>query len=217
MAVMTYGIDIDTSTEAAGSYGNWLRLSKIQALRQILADRRYTPPPTMADINNIKLRSGLHVGGISESTEEEIDLNSLPKPTSNPTPTSRPSLRMPRFRVGTDPIAHRKMLLKEPTQHEQVKTPLLVTNKYPRVDRQESAPTAVLDNPSLAPQLDDSNVTAPDAIDDQQQSRPFLDQGTQDHVNLNDASIRRSKRTFTQALLPDSYRTTRSTRHRWSS
>ena len=217
MAVMTYGIDIDTSTEAAGSYGNWLRLSKIQALRQILADRRYTPPPSMADITNIKVRSGLLVSCILESTDEEIDLNSLPNPTSTPTPKPRPPLRISRFRAGTNPIAHRKMLLQEPNQHEQVKNSLIVTDKSPRVDRQESALTAVSDNISFAPQLEDSNVTAPDAIDDQQQPRPLVDQGTQDHVNLTDASIRRSKRTFTQALLPDSYRTTRSTRHRWSS
>ena len=109
------------------------------------------------------------------------------------------------------------MLLQESNQHEQVKNSLIVTDKSPRDDRQESALTAVPDNLSVAPNLEDSNITAPDAIDDQQQPRPLVDHGTQDSVNLNDASITRSKRTFTQALLPDSYRTTRSTRHRWSS
>ena len=47
------------------------------------------PPPTMANIANVKVIPGLRVGCILESTEEEIDLNSLPNPTSTPTPTPR--------------------------------------------------------------------------------------------------------------------------------
>ena len=49
MAVMTYGIDIETSTWETGSHGNWRKLKKIKELRDILKEHKYIPPTNIAN------------------------------------------------------------------------------------------------------------------------------------------------------------------------
>jgi hypothetical protein len=73
--------------------------------------------------------------------------------------------------------------------------------------------TPVTDTLSKRQRVEDSNITAPDAIDD------TLDfsQATQMYVNINQPNIRSAKRTITQASLPESYWSKRPKMDSWSS
>ena len=78
MAVMTYGINITTSTERPNSYGNWTKLKHYQALLDVLKQHGYVPPPTIADIKSIReVPRELH-GSILEATAEVMNLYTLP-------------------------------------------------------------------------------------------------------------------------------------------
>ena len=83
MAVITYGIDITTSTERMNSYGNWKKLKQYRELQELLKQHGYSPPAHMADIKSIRnIPSDLH-GSISDATVEELDLRQLPQVISN--------------------------------------------------------------------------------------------------------------------------------------
>jgi Ulp1 family protease len=236
MAVMTYGIDIAASTEKSSSYGNWKKLKQYHSLKEVLRQRGYVPPPTMADIKNIRdIPKELH-GSIQDTTDEELDLRTLPKlqsgrsakPASNPTleATSTdtavhsdevcgddellpPSpeftkISMPRFRVGSNPIAHRKALLLNRGKNRVS----LQVNRIPGSHLRKRGHSQVADVATPVPdtlskrqRVEDSNITAPDAIEDALESS----QATQTYVNTNGPNISSAKRTSTQAMLPESY------------
>ena len=49
MAVMTYGVNIETSNWAKGSHGHWRQLKKFKELRKLLQERNYIAPAHIAD------------------------------------------------------------------------------------------------------------------------------------------------------------------------
>ena len=236
MAVMTYGIDIAASTEKSSSYGNWKKLKQYHSLKEVLRQRGYVPPPTMADIKNIRdVPKELH-GSIKDTIDEELDLRTLPKlqsvskalsvtkPTQEETSTDTvvqsdivdgdaellpPSpeftkVSMPRFRVGSNPIAHRKaLLINRGKDSVSFKDKQHIRSHARKRDHSQMADVTTSAHvlPSKRQRIDDPSITAPDAIDDA--SDPS--QETQTYINTNVTNIRSAKRTSTQAMLPESY------------
>ena len=49
MAVMKYGVNIETSNWAKGSHGHWRQLKKFKELRKLLQERNYIAPAHIAD------------------------------------------------------------------------------------------------------------------------------------------------------------------------
>jgi hypothetical protein len=236
MAVMTYGIDIESSTEKASSYGNWKKLKQYHSLKEVLRQRGYVPPPTMADIKNIRdVPKELH-GSIKDTIDEYLDLRTLPKlqsvskavsitkPTPEETSTDTvvqpdivdgdaellpPSpefktVSMPRFRVGSNPIVHRKALLFNRSKDSvSFKGNQQFGSHVRKRDHSHMAEVTTLDHvlPSKRQRIGDPSITAPDAIDDTSDPSPE----TQTYINTNVTNISSAKRTSTQAMLPECY------------
>jgi hypothetical protein len=83
MAVITYGIDITTSTERVNSYGNWKKLKQYRELQERLKQHGYSPPAQMADIKSIRNIPAVLYGSIQDATDEELDLRTLPQTISH--------------------------------------------------------------------------------------------------------------------------------------
>jgi hypothetical protein len=113
-------------------------------------------------------------------------------------------ISMPRFRVGSNPIAHRKALLLNRGKNRVS----LQVNRIPGSHLRKRGHSQVADVATPVPdtlskrqRVEDSNITAPDAIEDALESS----QATQTYVNTNGPNISSAKRTSTQAMLPESY------------
>jgi hypothetical protein len=83
MAVITYGIDITTSTEKKHSHGNWTQLKQYRALQELLQQHGYVPPTQMADIKSIRNIPSELYGPIQDATDADLDLRNLPQAISN--------------------------------------------------------------------------------------------------------------------------------------
>jgi hypothetical protein len=83
MAVITYGIDITTSTEKKHSHGNWTQLKQYRALQELLQQHGYVPPTQMADIKSIRNIPSELYGAIHDATDADLDLRNLPQAITN--------------------------------------------------------------------------------------------------------------------------------------
>jgi hypothetical protein len=235
MAVITYGIDITTSTERMNSYGNWKKLKQYSALQERLKQHGYLPPAQMADIKSIRNIPDVLYGSIHDATDEELDLRTLPqaishhriKPVSvvNDVTSPGPSQhtidingdedQLPPSPSFTTTVLPRFRVGSNPTVRRQA----LLGNR--KVQAQSTSVNQSITRPvkrvytkedeeatsdmSKRRRLEDPDISAPDALDDTAITIRSDSQVTQTHDNINDTNIRSAKRTTKQAMLPESY------------